>query len=97
MDGLVREVVTLFAFCVVWTFIACPNVVEAVEKYQLNGRSESLDKVAKSRFARCGVYAMCSCIPLGPRIHTPYNWLVVIVVGLAVFLLSWLILKRIGH
>ena len=97
MDNLTREILILTAFCVVWTFIASPSMAKAFHDMQWTQKPDgSEDYVARSRFARCSVYAMCSSIPLGSHIQYPNNWLAIILVAPTIFSLSWILLKRIG-
>lgn len=96
MEGLAREVLILFAVCALWTWIATPKTAELFASMQFvkNSDQPARDFVGKARFARCGVYAMCACIPFGPRIQYPYNWLVIIVLWPVVFATAWQVFLR---
>ncbi|MCE2765370.1 MAG: hypothetical protein LW628_00425 [Fimbriimonadaceae bacterium] len=97
MDSLTREILILMVFCIVWTLIATPTLAREMHRLQwVNKSTGDEDYVARSRFARCSVYAMCSSIPLGSHIQYPNNWLAVLVVAPTIFYLGWILLKRLG-
>lgn len=96
MNGLLQEVLILGSFCALWTWIATPKTAELIASMQFvkNPNQPATDYVSKARFARCGLYAMCACIPFGPRILYPYNWLVIIILAPVIFTLAWQVLLR---
>lgn len=96
MDGLAREVLILVGVCVLWTFLATPRTAEnfAFMQFVKNPDQPATDYVGKARLARCVTYAMCACIPTGPRIQYPYNWLVIIVLWPVVFATAWQVFLR---
>ena len=97
MDSLTREILILMVFCIVWTLIATPTLAREMHRLQWVYKSTGdEDYVARSRFARCGAYAMCFSIPFGSHIQYPYNWLAVLVVAPTIFYLGWILLKRLG-
>lgn len=97
MTILARELLILFLICSVWTFISTPELAKRLHELQwFKNPEEKEDYLGRARVSRCGVYAMCSSIPLASHIIYPYNWLAVIIVWPLVFGISWRLLKKLG-
>jgi hypothetical protein len=111
MEPEVSEIIILVIVCIVWTCIATPEFFKAMREIDTGGKwfkselekmhwttepAEGMDPVMTARFARCGCYAICSCVPLGTYIIFPYSLAVGVFLFLLVFGLSWYFLVKRG-